>query len=97
MHPEIRDAMALIAERDLALLADCGGALLMRPLYRDLDEEEQLRDLYQGQVGTDGPIVAVLVLLPPPAGTKPGRVPLSATEGEKWAAIGLAYEELSLH
>lgn len=94
MHPEIRDAMALIAERDLALLADCGGALLMRPLYRDLDEEEQLRDLYQGQVGTDGPIVAVLVLLAPPGGTNPGRVPLSHLEAVKWAAVGGAYDEL---
>ena len=78
------------------MLADCGGALLMRPLYRDLDEEEQLRDLYQGQVGTEGPIVAVLVLLPPPAGTKPGRVPLAAVEAAKWVAVGHAYEELAV-
>ena len=96
MHPEIRESMREIGRRDRALLAEGGGSLAMRPLYRDLHEEEQLRDLYAGQVGTDGPIVAVMVLLAPPGGTNPGRVPLSHLEAVKWAAVGAAYEELAV-
>ena len=95
LHPEIREAMAEIGRRDLALLTEGGGALAMRPLYEDLDEEEQLRDLYQGQVGTDGPIVAVMILLPPPGREKPGRVPLSRIEALKWEAVGMAYDGLA--
>lgn len=94
MHPEVREVMAEIGRRDLALLTEGGGALAMRPLYEDLDEEEQLRDLYQGQVGTDGPIVAVIILLPPPGRVKPGRVPLSRIEALKWEAVGMAYDGL---
>ena len=54
-----------------------------------------MRPLYQGQVGTDGPIVAVIILLPPPGRVKPGRVPLSRIEALKWEAVEMAYDGLA--
>ena len=93
MHPEVLDAMREIERRDLAVLRANESALLMRPVYEDLGEEAQLRELYQGQCGTSEPIAAVIVLIPPRDGDPPARVPLSHDEAIKWSAVGSAYEE----
>ena len=46
MQPEVRESMAEGGRRDFALLTEGGGSLAMRPLYAELDAEEQLRDLH---------------------------------------------------
>ena len=78
------------------LLTEADGALAMRALYEDLDEEEQLRDLYEGQVRKDGSIAAEMNLLPPPGRTKPGCVPLCRFEAWKLGTVGVTFEELTV-
>lgn len=78
------------------LVTEADGAFAMRALYEDLDEEEQLRDLYEGQVRTDGSIAAEMSLLPPPGRTKPGCVPLCRIEALQWEAVGIACDGLAV-
>ena len=66
MHPETNDILMAIGCRDVDLLNVYSSCLVMRPLHTDLDEEAELRDLFQGSCGTADPIAAVIAL-PPPA------------------------------
>ncbi|QNG26428.1 hypothetical protein [Synechococcus sp. HK01-R] len=93
MHPEIKDILMAIGCRDVDLLNAHSSCLVMRPLHTDLDEEAELRVLFQGSCGTADPIAAVIVLPPPSHGEPPVRVPLSASEAQKWDVICDVYRQ----
>ena len=94
MHPEQKDILMAIGHRDVDLLNASRGSLILRSLHIDLDEEAELRDLFQGSCGTTDPIDAVIVLPPPSDGEPPVRVPLSATEALKWCLICDVYQQV---
>ena len=93
MHPEQRDILLAIGRRDVDLLNANRSCLVMRSLHDDLEEEAELRDLFQGSCGTSEPIAAVIVLPPPADGEPPVRVPLSASEARKWDVIWDVYRQ----
>ena len=79
------ETLLTVGDRDVDLLNAGDGTLILREPYFDLDEPVELRELFEGQLGTaDGPICGVMVLPPAVGGEPPPRVPLSRLEFEKW-------------
>ena len=92
MHPELMETLITVGDRDVDLLNDTGGAFVVRRPYLDLHEPAELVALFEGQLGTaDEPICGVMVLPPISKAEPPPRVPLSATEFEKWCFIFSCY------
>lgn len=94
MHPELLEALLVIGDRDVELLNRSGAVFCLREPYADLDEPAELVALFEGQLGTaDAPICGVMVLPPISDGEPPPRIPLTATEFEKWALVLDCYDE----
>ena len=97
MHPETKDLLMAIGCSDVDLVNAYNNYLVMRPLHTDLDEENDLRDLFQGSCGTTDPIAVVIVLPLPADGEPQVRVPQSASEAQKWDMTFDAYRQGSAH
>ena len=93
LHPEVRQAFNEAARRDTELLEASGSALVMRGVFVDLEEADQLKLMSKRHPGIAKGIAGVIVLPSPGERLPPVRVPLNEAEVNKWALICQLYQE----
>ena len=93
LHPEVREAFIEAARRDAELLEASGSALVMRQVFDDLEEADQLKLMYKRHPGVAEAIAGIIVLPSPGDQLPPVRVPLSEAEVNKWALMCQLYPQ----